>query len=246
MIPVSSFLKEVLSLYGNPRIPYVLGGASTKGIDCRGVVLFAIREAGNKNFRFSGTNEFRNLFATWQGTTQEAKRLGYWEPGLIVGNLDESTNKLTHFGVLIKRRKTIWPNIEGRADGDILNSSESKDGIILSDSETSGGWWNWCCRAEDLIEYGSSTQETQEPIAPQNPEDTPKEPNEGQAIIATEETGLRLRKEPNGDPICEMPKGSIVEVYSRGAEWTEVYFVDSFGTPHVGCCATRYLKFGGE
>ncbi|MCL2812347.1 MAG: SH3 domain-containing protein [Clostridia bacterium] len=103
-----------------------------------------------------------------------------------------------------------------------------------------GAWTHWGLLTE--VEYSSTLPP---PILiPPGPVD-PGPGQAGQAIVNTQQTGLRLRKEPSlsGAPICEMPKGSILTVIDRVTGWTKVRYVAPSGMLHIGWCSTDYLRF---
>ena len=256
-VTVEGFHAECVQFYEHsPRITYSRTGGSTyKETDCRGVVLGAVRNAGYKDFRFAGTNDFWSNFCRWKGMPAEAKQMGFWKPGLLMFNVDDGTGKTTHMGVLTARRKTLYPDIEKRDTGDIINSSESKNGMILSDFEKSGGWWNGCALAIDkVIDYGSwfgsgsALPEYDGETAAAPPQGGQPALRPGQAMVRTNDgNGLNLRKGPEvrkDNGIKTMPEGTVVDVVDFRGEWALVKYVARDGTPHKGWCKAGYLLIG--
>jgi len=110
-----------------------------------------------------------------------------------------------------------------------------------------GAWTHWGLLTE--VEY-SSTIPPVIPLPPGPVDPGPVDPGPGpgqagQAIVNTQQTGLRLRKEPSlsGGPICEMPKGSLLTVIDQVIGWTKVRYTAPSGMLHIGWCSTDYLRF---
>jgi len=101
-----------------------------------------------------------------------------------------------------------------------------------------GAWTHWGLMTE--VEYGAAPPVTVTPTPIPAPA-----PKPGQAIVNTQQTGLRLRKQPSlsGAPICEMPKGSILTVIDSVTGWTKVRYTGASGMLHIGWCSTEYLRF---
>ena len=114
-----------------------------------------------------------------------------------------------------------------------------------------GAWTHWGLMTE--VEYAGAPPAVPPPasspvmppvLSPGEPPVNPPAP--GLAIVNTQQSGLRLRKQPSlsGAPIAEMPKGSILTVVESVGGWTKVRYVDQRGMLHIGWCSSSYLHFG--
>lgn len=258
-VTIERFHEESLRLYEySPRITYSkTGNTEPPELDCRAVILAAVRRAGYKAFRFSTTNDFWDNFCKWRGTPEEAKKLGYWRRGLILFNLNEATGKTTHMGVLTDRRKTLYPDIEGRTSGNVINSSEQKNGMILSDTETNGGWYNRCALALDsIINYSSWFGGTSNTDDPETASAVQGQLKVGQACVIS--SSLRLREQPStakGVKVNhDMKKGDILAVErfltgEDGDPWVWGWIQKQYrheGYAKISDSSQTYLEIGGS
>lgn len=203
-----------------PPIPYVLGGRSAKGTDCINLIGWCMTELGGRAVS-RGSNKAWREDMVWTSTLKEAKEQGRLVPGTLLF-IDYGGGAMDHCGLYI-----------GDAKAEVIHASSSRAGVYPSTLKN--GWTHvaWLKGVEYSVIAGDM------PISP-------VEPGLGQAVVATKDTGLRLRKDAStkGAPVCEMPKGAVVDVLDVSNGWANVRYTAMNGMPHIGWCSADFLRFG--
>lgn len=219
--------------------PYQSPGTNdSRGIDCSGAWVRVYKKYG-KSIYHGSNSQYRlhcqqkgNLLSTtplYVGMAVFKRRFDGQEPVQYQG---DGIGNLYHVGCLT----SVSP----------LRVVHATTPIAKLDTGI-GPWTHWGLLAE--VDYAAAPPEptTPEPTDPITPEPSdPIKPGPGQAIVNTQQSGLRLRKDPSlsGAPICEMPKGSLLTVTDSIPGWTKVRYTATSGMLHVGWCSTEYLRFG--
>ena len=248
---------ELLAM-GN--IPYVEGGESPQGMDCQGLVRWVMKACGLALPPKKGTNYMWRAALVEKGTIAECVRrwggvpLGAlvfirdYDGGEKARGYDDDEGNVWHVYMKIAEGKLIHASAGNErvltrdfADKEIGNGGPNTYGLLPGvvygggDGSPEGDEYEEPLYVEDAAEDGEPTAQP-----------ASRQPGAGEAMVATQEGELRLRKEPDGKAkvIKGMPKGHIVKVLDFHGTWAKVEYADFRGTVHRGWCMSEYLLLG--
>lgn len=244
--PANAYAEEAYALLEHPRIPYVRGGSSLKGMDCQGMCEYILRCFGiEKNW--SGSNAmYRDML--WVGTPEECKeKFGCVPDGAWLFILEQDgcepakykpdgIGNASHVGV-----KT------GRGKG-AIHASASRGCVAESafaDKTVRNGGWNRVGLCS-CIDYGAEVEAALGMSGDADKEADTEQPTDEEvalvmtlAKVATTGGILNVRKSTStrSTDLGDIPNGATVEVLEKTSDsWWKVRYGEL-----EGYCATEYL-----
>ena len=245
MAKASEVARIVRGLLNGPAIPYVLGGKSLSGMDCKGMVEYAIREAGG-TIKYSGSNDMWRNACTRKATLKDAEREGWLKPGVmlfIVENDGKEPDKYKKDGLGNASHVGIYI---GHRDIHSVDASASKGQVVARNPRDAVRIWTHAAQFKE-VDYTVITRkpaasgyrepypdefETLEPEDDYGFEPHPfTQPPQHQQVnlpkqVRVHTTGgrLNLRKQPRADAYSmgRMEPGTIADVLGGHSEWLQL------------------------
>ena len=194
-------------------IPYKAGGEDLRGMDCQGLVEYVLRRLGMKA-SWSGSNAmYRSCI--WVGTPEECKsRYGAVPPGALIFILEfdgKEPAKYRSDGIGNAGHVGIYTSMGLGA----VHASSRRSCVCESKfngrTVKNGGW-----NRVGLLDQVNYWEE---------------KPVETAIVMAPDGDTVNLRDEPrkSGQRLNKMPVGSVVEVITRGSEWSKIRFKGTVG-----------------
>lgn len=199
------------------NIPYVYGGTSINGMDCRGLVLYVLRSLGVV-VRFSGATDLYDNYLSYRAPIGKAKAEGKLVPGALLFHIAGTTAE--HVG--------WYTGIKG---AEVAHASQSRKSVVtspLSNYYTHAGLsshvdYSGNCAGGDFdIGGGVSDEDT----------------------VTVIKTNVRIRKQPeiidgkNHNRITTLPDGYTAEIIERKNGWTRIPYLN-----HIGWVRDDMLRF---